>query len=166
MYLGSFLVLCSIFCLVWMQQCSKKWKASSHLLTVKSGIMRCKIKAEHEPSLLVWARHCQKRRCLPRENGSALSEAPCAKGLVLGLCRSCSMVGTGPNLGHFCLTHSAFLWHFTFFTAESLCSICVTLQRTREGGKDLWLLVINELSTPRSLTVKDLTRTVQLICLS
>lgn len=168
MYRGSFLVLCSIFYLVWMQQCSKKWKASSHLLTVKSGIMRCKIKAEHKPSLLVWGRPFQRRRCLPGKNGSALSEAPRPDpGLVQKLL-PWPMVGAGANLGHFCLTRCAFLWCFMVFTAESLCRmqhLCDSAKNQREG-RDLWLLVINELNTPRSITVEDLTRTVQLICLS
>lgn len=123
MYLGSFLVLCSIFYLVWMQQCSKKWKASSHLLTVKSGIMRCKIKAEHKPSFLVWGRHCQRRRCLPRRNNSAFSEAPRPDPRLVEKLLPWSIVGAGANLGCFCLTHCAFLWYFMFFTAESLCRV-------------------------------------------
>lgn len=171
MYLGSSLGLCSIFYLVWMQQCSIKWKAPSHLLTVKSGIMRCKIKAEHKPSLLVWARHCQRRRCLLWKMAQPFLRLPVQRagpGLVQKLL-PWSMVGAGLNLGHFCLTHCAFPGCFTVFTAESLCRIqnlCDSAENQREGREDLWLLVINELDTPRSLIIEDLSRTVQLICLS
>lgn len=107
MYLGSCVVSCSIFYPIWILQCSRKWKASSHLLTVKSGITRCRIKAEHKPSLVVRARCCQKRRNLHWVNCSAVSECCLRKGLGPGLVRKTllwSTAGAGPDLGQFCLT--------------------------------------------------------------
>lgn len=90
MYLGSCLVLCIIFYPLWIQQCSKSEKPSSHLLTVKSGITRCKIRAEHKPSSLVWAGRSQRRRCLHWENCSAISERSVdAEDLILGLWGRC-----------------------------------------------------------------------------
>lgn len=170
MYLGSSLGLCSIFYLVWMQQCSKKWKAPSHLLTVKSGIMRCKIKAEHKPSLLVWARHCQRRRCLLGKMAQPFLRLPVQRagpGLVQKLL-PWSMVGAGPNLG-ISASLTVHFWGVLWFSQQnSLCRIqhlCDSAENQREG-RDLWLLVINELDTPRSLIIEDLSRTVQLICLS
>lgn len=69
------------------------------------------------------------------ENGSAPSVPGADPGLVQKLL-PWSMVGAGPNLGHFCLTHRAFLGCFMFFTAEYLCRIqnlCDSAENQREG---------------------------------